>query len=434
MTTKPPVFEDSRDVSNKFLNEIAVSGHNITGIMYDLDEGTDEKSATSFHAKENFKLEPSVSTYKSREEDLELGKSTNITFEPFDQEKKHYDNCVGNTDDLLTNRVDEAEGRLIVPSREVVFPINVGSLFPLLLQTKNSANDRFRITIDAQPFMDAIKIGSVANPSISGNDIITKTDIRTVNGMNQTVPVGDIKYSLIYKVNKTHYQFMTERSGYVLYERLQEIDQRDIKNIHENGETVDLYTGLHSQMYCLVRNKTKNDIKTISGSEQSVYGLDPDKNDGGELVDQTLIKVLGHEHVQTLSSLFTNKMLPFRTHNVTYPSGVHLLYDFSYKNINLSNAVNMSELRPKLSFVYTKNSKVPSWSDPTTEDTFKPKFETNVIVREVCGLLYSPGKATKYFSSRSSLDSMKIAAIKRAVEDDDDTVDDASKKSKTSSL
>nr|QIQ08629.1 major Capsid Protein [Panulirus argus virus 1] len=491
MATKPPVFDTARDLGSKYINQLAKSKKTLTSILYDLDSDTDGKSATSYLAKESFKLEPSVSTYTSRDDDLELGRSSTLHFESFSNDttyitelnigltlptlvidsaknphektalgyvfnflhnyfdislylnhdklcnitptisdlnyysmsseaRKEYDECVGNTDDLLTSGVDDSEGRLSLPAKKVVFPVNVGSLLPLMLQTQNSSKDRFRITIESKPFLDGIRIRSVgAAATTVGKNIISKNDIRTLNAMNQVVPLGDVKYEVSYKVNKTHYQFVNPKSGYKLYERLQEIDQRELKNIYENGENIDIYAGLHTRLFCMVKNKTREHNKTITGSEQAVYGLDPDTNNGGDVLDETTLKLHGNEHVQTMDSVFTRKLLPYRSFGTTFPSGIHLLYDHSYKNIDLSNAINSLNLGPKLSFVFTDKSKDNIWKDPATDEEFKPKFETTVIVSEICGLLYTPEKPTKFVNSKSTLDVSTVAPIKR-VDDDGD--------------
>lgn len=497
MATKPPVFDTARDLGSKYINQLAKSKHTLSSILYDLDSDTDGKSATSYLAKESFKLEPSVSTYISRDDDLELGRSSTLHFETFsndttyitelnisvtlpnlvidsskvahektvigyvfnflhnyfdislylnhdklcnitptisdlnyynltNERRKEYDECVGNIDELLTSSVDSSEGRLMLPSRKVVFPVNVGSLFPLMLQTQNSSKDRFRITIESKPFLDGIRIRSLgaAATNVSKN-IITKNDIRTLNAMNQIVPLGDIKYEVSYKVNKTHYQFVNPKAGYKLYERLQEIDQRELKNIHENGENVDIYAGLHNRLFCMIKNKTREHNQAITGSEQCVYGLEPDMNNGGSVLSETTLKLHGNEHVQTMDGVFTRKLLPYRSLGTTYPSGIHMLYDHTYNDIELSNAINMLNLGPKLSFVFTDESKINTWKDATTDEEFKPKYETTVIVSEVCGLLYTPEKLTKFVNSKSTLDVSAVTPIKKVMMDEDEATTSA---------
>nr|QIQ08561.1 major Capsid Protein [Carcinus maenas virus 1] len=493
MASKVPVFDVARELSSRLMNELVKSKNTLSSVLYDLDSNTDGKGATSYLAKESFKLEPSVSTYMSRDDDLELGRSSTLHFEGYTndttyitelnisltlpplvidttkrphnrtaigyvynflhhyfdislylnhnklcnitptisdlnyynmtpEKRKAYDECVGNTPDLLTSGVDETEGRLTLPSKKVVFPVDVGSLFPLMMQTQNSSNDRFRITIESKPFLDGILIRSLGAAATSvGNDIITKNDIRTINSMSQLVPLGDVKYGVSYKVNKTHYQFAVPKDGFKLYERLQEIDQRELKNIHENGESVEIYAGLHTRAHCMLKNVTKEQNRAITGSEQGVYGLNPDANGGGDVVAETSLKFHGNDHAQTLDNVFTQKMLPYRSFGVTYPSGIHLLYDYAYNNIELSNAINTVNLGPKLSFVFTDASKYNSWKDKLTEMTYKPKFETTVVISEICGLMYNPGKPTKFVNSKNTLNLAKVTPIRNVGDDDDAT-------------
>nr|QIQ08620.1 major Capsid Protein [Dikerogammarus haemobaphes virus 1] len=409
-----------------YLNEINIS---FTLPELVIDSNKNPPSGTAIGYIENFTHHLfNISILLNTEK---IYNSTNSIFDLTRQmmpehKQKAYDQCIGNTDSLLTNRCPQQTTRVRVEGQQIIFPIEFGSLLPLLVQ-KNEL-DRIRIVIESKPLIDIVQIRNL--PAQAGEHVITKNDIRTINRMNQQVPLGDVKYELIYKLTTVHKDFTAPKEGVILFERFHQVETRDIKNITEDGELIELFPGLHSQLYSQFRNKTLEPTKTVTGAEQSMYTTNPLNNTGDELLQSTHIKISGNDNFQETDAIYTRNLLPFRTHGKVFDRGNHLIYNYGVQNKNLSGSIDSSNLRPKIHFKYTDPAKNVDFTHPYTGVVSKPKYELILIMKEICGLYFKPNTLTRFIPSRGSVELPTMPSLKR---DGEGAADDSvSKKQKTS--
>lgn len=326
-----------------------------------------------------------------------------------EHEQSAYDKCIGNVDGLLTNRVAAQESRRRVDGYSVVFPIHLKTLLPLMIQ-KNE-QDRIRIVIESKPLLDIVHIRNVA--PATGESVITKNDIRTLNRMGQQVQLGDVNYELIYKLTTVHPDFTVPKTGMRLFERYHQVESRDIKNILEDGEIIEIFPGVHSKLYCMFRNKTLESMKTVTGAEQSMYTTNPLINSGREVLKSTHIKISGNETLQESDAVFTNRLFPLRTHRKVFGSGRHLIYNYGVEDKNLSGLIDTNNLRPKIQFKFTDIAKDVEYLHPFSGVKSKPKYEVILIMSETCGLYYNPDTPTRFIPSRGDLGIKTMPSLKR---------------------